>query len=476
MTDFAAKRMGNLIVNHDYSSEQKYDSLVNALVTSSCSTPLQRKQLENLLKECGFGQQPNTDVSADLAMLTWMNACYADLLAHAGDVLLGKVEANSLVNHRLVGPTSRMVGESTFYAPVFDELSKGFPIRYFVDIGAGVGNVTLRVLQGHPNARALAIDKNGDSLKRAMAEAVEYDIASRLSTKTMDAALLSEQPELITGADTVCTLFCCHDLLAKTGREKFVSWLAAIYGALRPKGRMIVAEAVHADAKSHWFSKVFTLIHRLQKIVLPREDEWVTMFEEAGFMVNMRDGVMPGSRVFTLLKPEMAKAPGEKTPTPLAFKRLEEEPQGRTTRQSQPQLPMVAERPLLTILPPQPITVPVLRAVEGHHAPVPFYFDDSLVPGAPVSIAVVDLGAIPPGGPAEPHRHKHTEYYLLPAYPERVEIEVTIDDHTFNLISPALLPIHAGARHCFRVRKAKPGQFIFGVFVNEQGGQSHEIQ
>ena len=72
--------------------------------------------------------------------------------------------------------------------------------------------------------------------------------------------------------------------------------------------------------------------------------------------------------------------------------------------------------------------VPCFKELSGHHHKVTFYFTQEMNNDS-FAIVCVDLATFKSReGPAEFHKHNQTEYYMMPDYPEKVIIEVEIED------------------------------------------------
>ena len=111
--------------------------------------------------------------------------------------------------------------------------------------------------------------------------------------------------------------------------------------------------------------------------------------------------------------------------------------------------------------------LPVFRAVDGHHRPVPFILTRDMFGGIPLELGGAEISNLVDTPVAEAHVHDVPEIYLLFApNPGDAVISIEVDDETYELSSPGALYVPAGRRHRFVTRKAVPGSFCFGLFVH----------
>lgn len=384
--------------------------------------PEGRETIRSLARISGIDPEGNISDAFRLVPLLWQWIwAYRNVLRNAHRVISNPIRAQEFVDGREVALASKDIGELTFYPIMRQALFEG-PASRMLEIGAGSAQLTIEFLQRNSEATAVAIDRSAEACEEARIAAEQADVQSRMSVSEIDAIDLTQHPEMTSGCDRIAVGFALHDVLAAHGESQFVSLLQTISRNMRAKGCMVVGEAVHAEAASSWFQKIFTFVHEIQGIELPTQERWIQLFRRGGFEVQIcRGGRMDGSKVFEL--------------------RPKHRNRGHAT-----------------------VDVPILRELDGHNKPVPFYLTPEVIADSPIDVACVDLGKIPRDGPAEPHTHERKEVYFLPPYNPPIEIEVTIEQHRFVVSSPAVVEIPAGERHSFQVREAEEGQFIFGIF------------
>lgn len=114
--------------------------------------------------------------------------------------------------------------------------------------------------------------------------------------------------------------------------------------------------------------------------------------------------------------------------------------------------------------------LPILRDLPGHNIPVPFMLTGDMFGGIPVELAGAEISGLVDRPVADTHVHEVPEIYLLFApQPGDAEIDVEIDGETFTVLSPGAVYVPAGARHRFVTRRAVPGSFCYGLFLNGTG-------
>ena len=113
--------------------------------------------------------------------------------------------------------------------------------------------------------------------------------------------------------------------------------------------------------------------------------------------------------------------------------------------------------------------LPIPLAVAGHHQPAPFYLTAEMFGGMPVQIAGGELSTLVDKPVAAPHRHDIDEiYFLISPKPGQARIEVLLDGHRHELVSPAVMRIPAGSEHCFLTKEAVVGSYCFGILVGDR--------
>jgi mannose-6-phosphate isomerase-like protein (cupin superfamily) len=113
--------------------------------------------------------------------------------------------------------------------------------------------------------------------------------------------------------------------------------------------------------------------------------------------------------------------------------------------------------------------LPVLRHVEGHHRPAPFYLTADMFGGLPVELVAAEVSGLVDRPLAEVHRHTVPEIYvLLSRTPGEAEIEVELEGQLHKVVSPGVFMVPAGARHRFVTRRAAPGSYCLGVLIGDE--------
>lgn len=119
---------------------------------------------------------------------------------------------------------------------------------------------------------------------------------------------------------------------------------------------------------------------------------------------------------------------------------------------------------------PQVLTgLPVMRAVDGHYTPAPFYLGKDDFGGMPIQLAGGDISDKVGKPVADPHRHDVPElYFLVSPTPGGARIDVQIDGEHHEVSSPAIVYVPAGAQHRFLTLAAEKGSYCFGIFLEDQ--------
>jgi hypothetical protein len=113
--------------------------------------------------------------------------------------------------------------------------------------------------------------------------------------------------------------------------------------------------------------------------------------------------------------------------------------------------------------------LPIAIPVAGHREPVPFYLTADMFGGVPVELAGGEITDLVGKPVADPHRHRVPEvYFLISPHPGGARISVTVGASRYQLASPALLHVPAGAEHCFVTEQAEPGSYCFGILLGRE--------
>jgi hypothetical protein len=114
--------------------------------------------------------------------------------------------------------------------------------------------------------------------------------------------------------------------------------------------------------------------------------------------------------------------------------------------------------------------LPVMRAVNGHHAGVPFYLTAAMYGGLPIEIAGGEMSGKVGQPVADTHTHDVDEIYLLLApEPGGIVIDVEIDGVVTEVAGPATIHIPAGTPHRFVTTHAVTGSYCLGILLGAEG-------
>ena len=360
--------------------------------------------------------------SLDNALNSWVDA-YRLVLKNSEQIIKGEIPAGKLIDRGLVAAVSQSIGEASFYQVILAEMVNS-KAHSLLSLACGTGEMAIDFLKSGESNTAVGVDRSPEACDLARHAAREAGVGDRLLIYQQDIAdIVHHETTIINGLDLIECSFSIHDYLAEHGLDTTLELLRGISRLMNQSGIFFVCEATHATPNSHWFSKIFNLIHNIQGIDIPTDQGWKQIFRSAGLNIRKTaDAGMPGSKMYVLSR-----------------------------RQSEPISPYM----------------PVFKQVPGHRQDVPFYIHPD-VTNTQFSIAALDLGKLPEDGPVKSHQHPTDEFYILPDYPEEVSIKVTIDGHSPLFVkSPAVLRIPAGTMHRFQVINARLGQFIFGCFPHE---------
>jgi hypothetical protein len=365
-----------------------------------------------------FDTSQNKGTCSDAALDEWI-LTYSGVLKNALDIIEGKVLAKRYIDPGRVATVSQKIGQESFYQSIKAQLKEGKG-HSLLSLACGSGQIAIDYVRLHSSHTAICVDRSLDACKLVQRAASDAGVADRIEIINKDISeLIHDRWDIISRSDIVEYSFGLHDYLAEHGMEATLDLLQGISKNMSKSAAFILCEAIHAKYDSPWFSKMFNLVHEIQNIYLPDDAGWRNIFRSAEFLiVKAIDTGMPGSRLYLLVK-----------------------------HQPHQELPHV----------------PVFKPIPGHHKPVPFYLHSDM--GLNISIAAVDLGSLDEACPADPHQHETEEWYILPDYPEEVSIMVTINGGSpLQVKSPSILRIPSRTLHSFAVSRAKPGQFIFGIF------------
>jgi SAM-dependent methyltransferase len=233
--------------------------------------------------------------------LSWALNANRPVIDHAAEFLREPEAAAGKYRRdgRRIAVSSRWMGLHGFYPGVIAEITGRKPQR-IVDLGAGAGELLIRLLTVLPDSTGLALDRSAAACEEAEMAARRAGVDDRLTVVNRSIESLVDDAGPIRDADVVQASFVMHDLAGDT--EGFHDILVTCRGSLSDDGCLVVTDAVpYVDnSRERAFSAAFTYAHAgLMGVRLPAEEEWLAAFERAGFSdVTSTPQRLPGSRMF----------------------------------------------------------------------------------------------------------------------------------------------------------------------------------
>lgn len=130
------------------------------------------------------------------------------------------------------------------------------PVRRILDLGAGTGRLTARMLERFPQASATAVDGSSAMLERAERRLSRYGGRARFERRSFESLLDGVEDEY----DLVVSSFALHHL----AHESVPRLLFALRRALRTDGQLVIADYVLAGSTrlQGWYEETW-VEHRL---------------------------------------------------------------------------------------------------------------------------------------------------------------------------------------------------------------------
>ncbi|MFD4672029.1 class I SAM-dependent methyltransferase [Lentzea sp. NPDC058450] len=172
-----------------------------------------------------------------------------------------------------------------FYDPVFWPVLEGidFEPAGVADLGSGSGERLLQILKRHPQARGIGIDIASPAIDMARAEAERQGVGDRLSFIEADVRKLEPSPEF-EDVDLLTCFMMGHDFWP---RERCITSLQQLRKAFPNARRLLLGDNVRTtnvpDDEIPVFTLAFEFGHAMMDVYLPTLDEWLDVFDEAGW-------------------------------------------------------------------------------------------------------------------------------------------------------------------------------------------------
>jgi SAM-dependent methyltransferase len=176
-------------------------------------------------------------------------------------------------------------------APAISKLLAGRRLRGVLHLACRTGQFLIELARSEPALHGIGIDKAPERIAAAQANALHYDVGSRLRFLTAE---VGDEPlplndELVRRIDVVAALYLFHEV-ARHGRQRVVGMLQQIK-TMFPGRLLVFMETLPYDDKQilgkkppQSFTQLdYLLIHRIrdQGLPLPPSD-WEAILEEAG--------------------------------------------------------------------------------------------------------------------------------------------------------------------------------------------------
>ncbi|SDG84772.1 Methyltransferase domain-containing protein [Lentzea fradiae] len=172
-----------------------------------------------------------------------------------------------------------------FYDPVFWPVFEGldFTPAAVADLGSGSGERLLQMLKRHPRARGIGIDIASPAIDMARLEANQSGMGDRLTFIEADVRQLEPSPEF-SDVDLLTCFMMGHDFWP---RERCIPSLQQLRKAFPSARRLLLGDNVRTtdvpDDEIPVFTLAFEFGHAMMDVYLPTLDEWLDVFDEAGW-------------------------------------------------------------------------------------------------------------------------------------------------------------------------------------------------
>lgn len=191
-----------------------------------------------------------------------------------------------------------------FFDPVFWPVVEGldFEPTAVADLGSGSGERLLQILKRTPGARGIGIDIAGPAIEMAIAEAQAAGLGDRLEFIEADVRQLESAPEFA-DVDLLTCFMMGHDFWP---RERCITSLRQLRTAFPSVRRLLLGDNVRTtgvpDDEIPVFTLAFEFGHAMMDVYLPTLDEWLDVFDEAGWkcLEAHRVDSLAGAVVFEL--------------------------------------------------------------------------------------------------------------------------------------------------------------------------------
>ncbi|GAA3670601.1 methyltransferase family protein [Lentzea atacamensis] len=172
-----------------------------------------------------------------------------------------------------------------FYDPVFWPVLEGldFDPTVVADLGSGSGERLLQILKRHPGARGIGIDIASPAIDMASTEAQQAGMGDRLTFIEADVRQLEPAAEFA-DVDLLTCFMMGHDFWP---RERCITSLQQLRKAFPSARRLLLGDNVRTtgvpDDEIPVFTLAFEFGHAMMDVYLPTLDEWLDVFDEAGW-------------------------------------------------------------------------------------------------------------------------------------------------------------------------------------------------
>lgn len=172
-----------------------------------------------------------------------------------------------------------------FYDPVFWPVLEGldFEPTAVADLGSGSGERLLQILKRHPGARGIGIDIANPAIEMARSEAHLAGLSDRIEFIESDVRQLQPAPQFA-DVDLLTCFMMGHDFWP---RERCITSLRQLRAAFPSVRRLLLGDNVRTtgvpDDEIPVFTLAFEFGHAMMDVYLPTLDEWLDVFDEAGW-------------------------------------------------------------------------------------------------------------------------------------------------------------------------------------------------
>jgi len=242
------------------------------------------------------------DVYRNKGYFMWLIQGYGTMLSTLSSLarLDGRTAESIRRNEHYVALSGKDYG-AQFVDPVFDEVVAGLDFKVVADLGCGSAQRLTRLVDRHPSACGVGIDRSADAVALASRAVDQADLVDRISIRQADAYEITPNPEFA-DVDLLMSFFMGHDLWP---RERCVESLRTLRRSFPGVHTFLLCDTYRSEVDDGQTLPIFTmgfeLTHAAMGQYIPSAKDWMSVFEAGGWTCRSRHPIgIPFSDIFEL--------------------------------------------------------------------------------------------------------------------------------------------------------------------------------